>query len=174
MALSVVLGAIWEDSLIMIGLTASGTVVKRWDGGRTRAEIIQRNNKERTPTSRYPSTRTPSGIETSPKQSTSGIKEERKGTKPLMPAKSSLSKNGGWKKATLTGATKGILRKAGVDPKLIDRYDTDDEGGYSPKGKGKYPKAKKTEAEKLQEGWEGWDSPTRKTLGYDTDDDDTD
>ena len=133
MALSVVLGAIWEDSLIMIGLTASGTVVKRWDGGRTRAEIIQRNNKERTPTSRYPSTRTPSGIETSPKPSTSGIKKERKGTKPPMPAKPSVSKNGGWKKATLTGATKGILRKAGVNPKLIDRYDTDDEGGYSPK-----------------------------------------
>ena len=78
----------------------------------------------------------------------------------------------------MTGATKGILRKAGVNPKLIDRYDTDDEGGYSPKGKnkgkGKYPKTKKTEAQKLQEGWEGWDSPTRKTLGYDTDDNDTD
>ena len=58
----------------------------------------------------------------------------------------------------------------GIDPKLIDKYDTDDEGGYSPKGigKGKYPKAKKSEAEKL---WEGWDSHTRKKLGYDTDSD---
>ena len=31
MALSVVVGAIWEDSLIMIGLTAFGTVVKGWN-----------------------------------------------------------------------------------------------------------------------------------------------
>ena len=30
MALSVVVGAVWEDSLIMIGLTAFGTVVKGW------------------------------------------------------------------------------------------------------------------------------------------------
>ena len=73
----------------------------------------------------------------------------------------------------MSGASKGVLRKLGIDPKLIDKYDTDDEGGYSPKGKGKgkYPKAKKTEAEKLQAGWEGWDSPTRKTLDYDTDED---
>ena len=81
----------------------------------------------------------------------------------------------GSKKKTLSASTKATLRKAGVDPKLIDSYDTEDEGGYSPKkkkGKGKYPKAKKTEAEKLQEGWEGWDSPTKGKLSYDTDDDD--
>ena len=75
----------------------------------------------------------------------------------------------------MSGAAKATLRKVGVDPKFIDKYDTDDddEGGYSPKGKGKgkYPKAKKSEAEKLQEGWEGWDSPTRGTLSYDTDSD---
>ena len=102
--------------------------------------------------------------------STPGVKKEAKGTKPPIPPKPSSSKSGGWKKAALSGATKATLRKIGIDPKLIDKYDTDDEGGYSPKGKGKgkYPKAKKSEAEKLQEGWEGWDSPTRKTLGYDT------
>ena len=123
----------------------------------------------------------PSGIKKekkTPKLSTSGIKKDTKSPKTPIPSKPSTGKSGGWKKATLTGATKGVLRRIGIDRKLVDRYDTEDEGGYTPKykgkGKGKYPKAKKTEAEKLQEGWEGWDSPTRKTLGYDTDDDDTD
>ena len=115
----------------------------------------------------------PSGIKKekkTPKPSTSGIKKETKGTKPPIPPKPSTGKGS---RKTLSAATKATLKKAGVDPKLIDSYDTDDEGGYSPKakGKGKYPKAKKTEAEKLQAGWEGWDSPTRKTLGYDTDSD---
>ena len=119
----------------------------------------------------------PSGIKKekkTPKPSTSGVKKETKGTKIPSSSKPSTGKSGGWKKATLTGATKGVLRKIAIDPELIDRYDTEDEGGYTPKykDKGKYPKAKKTEAAKLQEGWEGWDSPTRKTLGYDTDDDD--
>ena len=102
--------------------------------------------------------------------STSGAKKKSPAAKTHIPPKPSSSKSGGWKKAALSGATKATLRKIGIDPKLIDKYDTDDEGGYSPKGKGKgkYPKAKKSEAEKLQEGWEGWDSPTRKTLGYDT------
>ena len=31
MAMSVVVGAIWEDSFVMIGLTAFGTVVKGWN-----------------------------------------------------------------------------------------------------------------------------------------------
>ena len=120
----------------------------------------------------------PSGIKKekkTPKPSTSGIKKETKSTKTPSSSKPSTSKSGSWKKAALTGATKGILRKIGVDPKFVDSYYTEDEGGYSPKekgnGKGKYPKAKKTEAEKFQEGWEGWDSPTRKTLGYETDED---
>jgi len=42
------------------------------------------------------------------------------------------------------------------------------DSGYSPKGKGKgktYKKAKKTEAEKLQEGWEDFE-PWRKGLKY--------
>ena len=115
----------------------------------------------------------PSGIKKerkTPKPGPSGIKKETKGTKPSIPPKPSSGKS--WKKSALSGATKGVLKKVGIDPKFIDKYDTDDEdeGGYSPrsKGKGKYPKAKQSEAEKL---WEGWDSPTRKTLGYDTDSD---
>ena len=106
-----------------------------------------------------------------PKPGPSGIKKETKGTKPPIPPKPPSLK--GTKKKTLTASTKATLRKAGVDPKLIDSYDTEDEGGYSPKtkGKGKYPKAKKTETEKLQEGCEGWDSPTKGKLSYDTDDD---
>ena len=115
----------------------------------------------------------PSGIKKekkTPKPGPSGIKKETKGTKPPIPPKPFTGKGS---KKTLSASTKATLRKAGVDPKLIDKYDTDDEGGYSPKGKGKgkYPKAKKTEAEKLQEGWEGWDSPTRGSLSYDTDSD---
>ena len=122
----------------------------------------------------------PSGIKRekrTPKPGPSGIKKESKGTKPPIPPKPSTGKSGGWKKAALSGATKGLMKKIGVDPKFLDRYDTEDEdedeGGYSPtkKPKGKYPKAKKTEAEKLQEGWEGWDSPTKGSLSYDTDDD---
>ena len=118
----------------------------------------------------------PSGIKRekrTPKPGPTGIKKEPKGTKPPIPPKPPSSKSGGWKKAALSGATKGFMKKIGIDPKFVDSFDTDDEGGYSPKkkGKGKYPKAKKTEAEKLQEGWEGWDSPTRGKLDYDTDDD---
>ena len=121
----------------------------------------------------------PSGVKRekkTPKPGPSGIKKETKGTKPPIPPKPPSSKSGGWKKETLSGATKGLMKKIGVDPKFVDSFDTDDEGGYSPKkkGKGKYPKAKKTEAEKLQEGWEGWDSPTRGQLDYDTDDTDYD
>ena len=122
----------------------------------------------------------PSGIKRekrTPKPGPSGIKKESKSTKPPIPPKppslKGTSKSEGWKKAALSGAAKSTLRKLGIDSKFLDKYDTEDEdeGGYSPKKKpkGKYPKAKKTEAEKLQEGWEGWD--TRGSLSYDTDDD---
>ena len=126
----------------------------------------------------------PSGVKRekrTPKPGPSGIKKEPKSTKPPIPpkppslkgSKTPTGKSGGWKKAALSGATKGLMKKIGIDPKFVDSFDTDDEGGYSPKkkGKGKYPKAKKTEAEKLQEGWEGWDSPAKGKLSYDTDDD---
>ena len=113
-----------------------------------------------------------SGIKIKP--STSGIKKEKKSPKPPIPPKPSSGKSGGWKKATLSGAAKGFLKSIGVDPKYID---DDDDGGYSPKGKakGKQPKkAKKTEWEKLTEGWESWDQPEKQKLDYGTDDEDTD
>ena len=124
----------------------------------------------------------PSGIKrekTSPKPGPSGIKKETKDTKPPIPTKpSSLkgSKSTKLPRKTLSASAKATLRKIGTDPEILARYDTEseDEGGYSPKtkkGKGKYPKAKKTEAQKLQEGWEGWDKPTKGKLSYDTDDD---
>ena len=60
----------------------------------------------------------------------------------------------------------------GVDPKVVDTFDTEEEGGYTPKGKGKGKqpkKAKKTETEKLKEGWQPWDYPLRRGLDYGTD-----
>ena len=106
------------------------------------------------------------------------IKKESKSVKPSIPPKPFISakkpkSTGGIKKAAFSGATKALLRQAGFDDKFIDS-DTDedeDEGGYSPKKKAKkkYPKAKKTTLQKLQEGWEEWDKPSRGPLGYDSD-----
>ena len=105
------------------------------------------------------------------------IKKEGKSVKPSIPPKPFVSakkpkSTGGIKKAAFTGATKALLRQAGFDEKFIgsDTDDDDDEGGYSPKKKAKkkYPKAKKTALQKLQEGWEEWDKPSRGPLGYDT------
>jgi len=65
------------------------------------------------------------------------------------------------KKAALSAGRKQLLSSLGIE---------DDDGGYSPKGKAKkYQKAKKTEAEKLREGWEDWDAPIRRRLRYDSD-----
>ena len=98
----------------------------------------------------------PSGITIEP--STSGIKKEKKSPKTPIPSKPSTSKSEGLKKKVLTEGAKAFLKKAGVDPKFVD------EGGYSPKGKGKkYKKAKKTEVEKLQEGWEPWEKNENKS-----------
>ena len=106
------------------------------------------------------------------------IKKESKSVKPPIPPKPFVSakkpkSTGGIKKAAFSGATKALLKQAGFDAKFIDSdTDTDeDEGGYSPKKKAKkkYPKAKKTALQKLQEGWEEWDKPSRGPLGYDTD-----
>ena len=64
------------------------------------------------------------------------------------------------KKAAFSAGTKKILSELGID--------YEDDGGYSPKGKAKkYKKAKKTAAEKLQEGWEDFE-PWRKGLSYDS------
>ena len=105
------------------------------------------------------------------------IKKEGKSVKPPIPPKPFISakkpkSTGGIKKAALSGGAKTLLRQIGVSEKFIDS-DTDDdeeEGGYSPKKtKKKYPKAKKTALQKLQEGWEEWDKPSRGALGYDSD-----
>ena len=105
------------------------------------------------------------------------IKKESKSVKPSIPPKPFVSakkpkSTGGIKKAAFSGATKALLKQAGFDEKFIDSdTDDDDEGGYSPKKKAKkkYPKAKKTALQKLQEGWEEWDKPSRGPLGYDSD-----
>ena len=106
------------------------------------------------------------------------IKKESKSVKPPIPPKPFVSakkpkSTGGIKKAAFSGANKALLRQAGFDDKFIDSdiADDEDEGGYSPKKKAKkkYPKAKKTTLQKLQEGWEEWDKPSRGPLGYDSD-----
>ena len=102
------------------------------------------------------------------------IKKESKSVKHIIPPKPFVSakkpkSTGGIKKAALSGGAKALLRQIGVSEKFIDSdTDDDDEGGYSPKKtKKKYPKAKKTSPQKLQEGWEEWDKPTKSTLKYD-------
>ena len=72
-----------------------------------------------------------SGIKLEP-----GIKKEKKSPKTPIPSKSSTSKSGGCKKAAMSGATKSILKKIGFNPKFVEGYDTDKDGGYTPKGKG--------------------------------------
>ena len=108
--------------------------------------------------------------------STSGIKKEKKSSKLPIPIKSSTSKKKGTtsKKSTLSADSKSFLRSLGIDERFIS--DDDDDGGYSPKGaKGKKPKkGKKTAWQKLQEGWEEWDNPSKRKLEkdyYDTDSD---
>ena len=109
--------------------------------------------------------------------STSGIKKEKKSSKLPIPIKPSTSKKKGptSKKSFLSADSKSFLRSLGVDERFISDGD-DDDGGYSPKGaKGKKPKkAKKTAWQKLQEGWEEWDNPSKRKLEkdyYDTDSD---
>jgi len=99
---------------------------------------------------------------------TSGIKKETKTPKPPITPKPSTNKKGSVKKAVLSGAAKGFLRSVGIDERFIENED--DSGGYSPNSKKKkYKKAKKTEVEKLKEGWEDFEKPWRRRLGYDTD-----
>ena len=62
---------------------------------------------------------------------------------------------------------KSVVDKAAKD--FLKSLLEDDEGGYSPKGKAKkYKKAKPTTFEQLEAGWENWDAPPRRKLGYDT------
>ena len=104
------------------------------------------------------------------------IKKETPPRKPPIPPKPVIKKESTTvkkepkpstsKKTTLSESSKTFLRRIGVDERFIE--DDDDEGGYSPKvAKGKQPlKAKKTATQKLQEGWEEWDNPTKKKLEY--------
>jgi len=87
--------------------------------------------------------------------STTSLKKELKTPKPVTLGKSPLT----YRKTPLSDRAKRVLKSLGIDH---------EEGGYSPKGKGKtYKKAKKTEAQKLQEGWEDFE-PWRKRLKYDS------
>ena len=90
------------------------------------------------------------GLSTSGIKLEPGIKKEKKSLKNPISSKPSTSKRGGWKKAALSGAPKGILKKIGVGPKLVNNYNTDEDGGYTPKGQAQ--KGKKTEVEKLKRG----------------------
>ena len=109
--------------------------------------------------------------------STSGIKKEKKSSKLPIPIKPSTSEKKGTtsKKSFLSADSKSFLRSLGIDERFIGD-DDDDDGGYSPKGaKGKKPKkAKKTAWQKLQEGWEEWDNPSKRKLEKDYYDTDTD
>ena len=100
--------------------------------------------------------------------STSGFKPYTSGFKPSTSKKPPVPPKPytTGKKKPMSESQKEFLRSIGVAEKYID-----DDGGYSPKGKGKgktYKKAKQTEAEKLQEGWEDFE-PWRKGLKYDFD-----
>ena len=116
---------------------------------------------------------TPARIKMEPATpSPSGMKKEGPTPKPPVPPKpstpqpsTSKKKSGGFKKATLSGATKGFLKSIGINSKFIDDDDIEEE---SPKAaKGKQPKKiRKTEAERLAEGWEEWDKPTKRKLSY--------
>jgi len=111
------------------------------------------------------------------------LKKETPRPRPAIPPKPAIKKQppstgkkvpipliSGYKptKKSLSGPTKSFLRQIGVDERFID---DDNKGGYSPKDvKGKIPKkAKKKAPQKLQEGWEEWDQPSMRKLGYDSD-----
>ena len=138
-------------------------------------QIIKGVNKDpTTPIIIKQEATTPVKIKEPQQPSTSGVKKTPKGPKPPIPPKPSTltkkpttSKKGVLSKTVLSRATKGVLKSLGL------RYSHDeDKGGYSPKGKGKkkYPKAKKTPLQKLQEGWEDWDKPSKRQLDYDDSD----
>ena len=140
-------------------------------------QIIKGVNKDpTTPIVIKQEATTPVKIKKEPQTpSTSGVKKTPKGPKPPIPPKpatlpakpskpTTSKKKEGLSKTVLSGATKGVLKSLGLS------YD-EDEGGYSPKGKGKgKKKAKKTALQKLQEGWEDWDKPSKRRLDYDDSD----
>ena len=98
-------------------------------------------------------------------------------------AAKSFLRNRGIQEQFIEGSTPSTVRKVPSAATTSKKYSKKtqkvleslglDEGGYSPTDvRGKKPKkAKKTEFEKLQEGWEDWDYPYRRELDYDTDSD---
>ena len=132
--------------------------------------LLKRLIKQKTPATPRPSKMKMEPATPGP----SGIKKEMSTVKPPIPPKppslksSSTSerkkKSGGFKRVALSGATKGFLKSIGIDPNFVD----DDEEDDTPKGtRGKQPKKiKKTEADRLAEGWEEWDKPTKRRLSY--------
>ena len=122
-------------------------------------KIVKQTGK--TPTPVVVKTETPRTSKVKMETATPGpsgvkIKKEVRTPKPPVPPKPSTletPKSGGFKKAALSEATKGFLKSIGVDPKFID--DDEDESQVAKGGKGKQPKKiRKTEAERLTEGWE--------------------
>ena len=85
--------------------------------------------------------------------STSGIK---KGSLSKTPIPSTSGK-----KTALSAKSQAFLKSLGLEPGWYAG-----ETPYSPKDvKGKHPKAKKTELEKLEEGWQGWGEKKKLTYG---------
>ena len=95
----------------------------------------------------------------------SGIKMSKPTPIKTPPTSTGKKKSGGFKKAALSGAAKGFLKSLGVDPKFVDDDDDEDESPQAAKGK-QPKKIKKTETERLAEGWEEWDKPTKRKLSY--------
>ena len=95
----------------------------------------------------------PSGVRIKKESpSTSGIK---KGSLPKTPIPSTSGK-----KSALSAKSQAFLKSLGLEPP------GGGESAYSPKDvKGKHPKAKKTELERLEEGWQGWGEKKKLTYG---------
>lgn len=108
------------------------------------------------------------------------IKREHKTPKPPILPKPSLKKE---KSTPLTSktspkpSTSGLRMPTGLSAKAksVLKNLGFEEGGYSPKLASKsYKRVKMIAAEKLSQGWEAWDYPVRKSLGFDVDKGDTD
>ena len=117
--------------------------------------LLKQIIKKEAPTAAVPAaTPGPSGVRIKKESpSTSGIK---KGTLSKTPIPSTSGK-----KTTLSAKSQAFLKSLGLEP---GRYAG--ETPYSPKVvKGKHPKAKKTELQKLEEGWQGWGEKKKLTYG---------
>ena len=114
--------------------------------------LLKQIIKKKAPTA--PATPGPSGVKIKKESpSTSGIKKESLYKTPI-PSTSG-------KKFTLSPQSEAFLKSLGLEPGRFAG-----ETPYSPKDvKGKHPEAKKTELEKLEEGWQGWGEKKKLTYG---------